>query len=115
MVAQKRCVLLRMRGVAAVSSGQRLAEPPSPVHEADLRRLRAGRDGPGRTLLPRQACPRAAGTRKPRVSADLRRPLNSTLVPPRFGAFNLTICPPEFWVAAGRHPPTLACAATGVR
>src|ERR1700683_51853 len=115
MAAQKRCVLFRMRGVATAPSGQRQTEPPSPVHEADLHRSGAGRDGPGRTLLPRQPCPRPDGARPPRFSADLRRPLNSTLVPPRFAAFNLAICPPEFWVAAGRRPPAVACTATGVR
>ena len=40
---------------------------------------------------------------------------NNTLVPPRFGAFNLAIRPQGFQTAAGRHPPAVACAATGVR
>src|ERR1700683_5569089 len=115
MAAQKRCVLFRMRAGATAPSGQRQAETPSPVHEADLRRLRAAG-----TPLAGHSCPdnRAHTSRDP---ATALFPLTCVvrftpaLAPPRFGAFSLAIRPPEFCVAAGRHPPAVACTATGVR
>jgi hypothetical protein len=115
MAAQKRCVLLRMRGVATApqgSSGQNRQALYTKRTCTD--RVRAG------TALAGHSCPdnRAHDQQGPgrhAFPADLPRPLNTTLVPPRFGAFRLAIYPPDLWVAAGHCPPPVACTATGAR
>jgi hypothetical protein len=115
MAAQKRCVLLRMRGVATApqgSSGQNRQALYTKRTCTD--RVRAGTALAGHSCPDKRAHDQPGPGRRafPLTCADR---LNSTLVPPRFGAFNLAIRPPEFWVAGGRHPPALACAGTGGR
>jgi hypothetical protein len=54
------------------------------------------RDGPGRTLVPRQSCPRAAGTRSPRVSTDLRADAYPRPCATAIRALRPSICPATF-------------------